>query len=279
MRFVRIITLHLRIFYLGVVIAWLERGKTFECLSFIINFSFPHQEHASAANDFKTELGEKLRPKPSMQEEKKQQNTNRCISWGSEGSLNDRWMWNCGSYNYQLSTWPNSCGGFSKYVERSQQPSSKPPLRVYRLEKMCSLVLSLDLANLWEGLHMLSVGLHASARWLQTFSTQPLTENCSPITSLAHVLAEPTPISFTAAAIELADRQHRHNARNPDITQYPEWVRGDMCCWFTDRPVQSVATQLVCASHSHGRLVKTDENDIFKNQIKICLIEETSRGS
>ena len=95
---------------------------------------------------------------------------------------------------------------------------------------------------------MLTLLLHVSAfkalgPCFQTVSTQLLMENRGLFTSLAHILAEPIPISFTAATIALADRQHRHNARNPDITQYPERVRGDTCCSITDLPTHSVAAQ------------------------------------
>ena len=85
--------------------------------------------------------------------------------------------------------------------------------------------------------HTLQLLLHVSALRApgpsaQTFSTSPLMENCSPFTSLFHILAAALSISFTAVTIALTDGPstalHSHNARNPDITQYPEGPRGYM---------------------------------------------------
>lgn len=62
--------------------------------------------------------------------------------------------------------------------------------------------------------HTLQLLLHVSALSpsVQAFSTSPLMENCSPFTSLFHILAAALPISFTAATIALAGGQH-HAAR------------------------------------------------------------------
>lgn len=59
--------------------------------------------------------------------------------------------------------------------------------------------------------HTLQLLLHVSALSpsVQAFSTSPLMENCSPFTSLFHILAAALPISFTATTIALAGGQHR----------------------------------------------------------------------
>lgn len=94
-------------------------------------------------------------------------------------------------------------------------------------------------------------------------------ENCSPFTSLFRILAAALPISFTAVAIALTDGPsaalHGHNARNPDITQYPERVRGDTCCSFTDTPVHRVTGRQVCGLKARGRFVRLDMNDTSKD--------------
>lgn len=122
--------------------------------------------------------------------------------------------------------------------------------------------------------HTLQLLLHVSALRApgpsaQTFSTSPLMENCSPFTSLFHILAAALSISFTAVTIALTDGPstalHSHNARNPDITQYPERVRGDTCCSFTDTPVHRVTGRQVCGLKARGRFVRLDMNDTSKD--------------
>lgn len=100
-------------------------------------------------------------------------------------------------------------------------------------------ILPSEMANLWQRLGFL---FHVSSLWeLQTLGSLPLLENCGPLTSLAHILAQPAPTSQTTATIALADHQLCHNAKNPDITQCPERVGREV--WP------------VCGLHSQERLL------------------------